>query len=88
MSILVWIIVGAIAGWIASIITGRNRGQGLFGDIIIGMIGSVIGGALLILFQTGTLDFTLAFTSFNLTSILVSTIGAIVLLFLLKLLKI
>ena len=88
MSILVWIIVGAIAGWIASLIAGRNRSQGLLGDIVVGMIGSIVGGALYTLVQTGTLDFTLAFTSFNWISIIVSTVGAIVLLFLLRLLKI
>ena len=88
MSFLVWIIVGAIAGWLASLVAGRNRNQGLLGDIVIGMIGSVVGGGLYTLFQTGTFDFTLAFTSFNITSILISTLGAIVLLFLLKVLKI
>jgi len=88
MSFIVWIIVGAIAGWIASIIAGRNRNQGLLGNIIIGMIGSIVGGALYTLFQTGTLDLTLAFTGFNWISILVSTIGAIVFLFILKLLRI
>lgn len=82
MTIIIWIIVGAIAGWIASLLVGAS--QGLISDIIVGMIGSIIGGALVILLQGGGLDFTTAFTGFNLTSVLVSTLGAVVLLLLVK----
>ncbi len=87
MSLIVWIIVGAIAGWIASIIVGTNAQQGLISDIIVGMIGSVVGGALVIFLQTGTLDLNTAFTGFNLVSILVSILGAVVLLAMVKALR-
>jgi uncharacterized membrane protein YeaQ/YmgE (transglycosylase-associated protein family) len=83
MSIIIWIIVGALAGWLASLLTGSKGG--LVRDIVVGMIGSLIGGLLYNLLQYGNLDLTLAFTTFNLVSIIVSTLGAIVLIVLLKL---
>jgi uncharacterized membrane protein YeaQ/YmgE (transglycosylase-associated protein family) len=43
MHILVWIISGIIAGWLAGLIV-RGRGYGLLGDLIIGLLGGVIGG--------------------------------------------
>lgn len=47
MGILLWIIFGAIAGWIASMIMGTNARQGLVGDILLGIVGAVIGGFLM-----------------------------------------
>jgi uncharacterized membrane protein YeaQ/YmgE (transglycosylase-associated protein family) len=46
-AILVWVIVGAIAGWLASLLIGANRSQGLLADIVIGIVGGVLGGFLL-----------------------------------------
>lgn len=85
MSFLIWIIVGAIAGWVASKIT--NSQEGLVGDIIVGMVGSILGGIIIELFSGNGLDITRAFTSFNLASILVSILGATVLLLVLKAFK-
>lgn len=82
--ILLWILTGAIAGWLASLITGNEKG-GCATAIVVGMLGSLIGGAIEVFLRTGRLDITLAFTDFNLTSILVSTIGAVILLGLLNL---
>jgi uncharacterized membrane protein YeaQ/YmgE (transglycosylase-associated protein family) len=45
LSIILWLIVGAIAGWIAGELM-RGRGFGLIGNIIIGIVGAVIGGLL------------------------------------------
>ena len=45
-SIIIWLIVGAIAGWLAGMV-GRGGGFGLIGDIIVGIIGAVIAGWLL-----------------------------------------
>jgi len=50
---IVWIVVGAVAGWIASIIMGRNAQQGLLLNIIVGVIGAAIGGWLVGLFGMG-----------------------------------
>ena len=46
-ALVVWIIVGALAGWLASIVVGTNRSQGLLADIIVGVIGGLLGGFLL-----------------------------------------
>ncbi|MDO8672602.1 MAG: GlsB/YeaQ/YmgE family stress response membrane protein [Dehalococcoidia bacterium] len=71
MTILVWIIVGLIAGFIASHLMGAG-GYGIFGDIIVGMIGAVVGGWLLAwLLGIGV-------TGLNLESIFVSVVGAII----------
>ena len=81
MGILTWIIVGGIAGFLASVIQGR--GYGLIGSIIIGIVGALLGGWL------STQIFNLPYTvsGFNLTSVLVATAGAVVILFVLGLLK-
>lgn len=76
MGILLWIIFGAIAGWIASLITKSNTGLVL--DIVIGIIGAIIGGWIMsALGSTGT-------TGFNLWSFLVAILGAVVLLVIVK----
>ncbi|MFO7951457.1 MAG: GlsB/YeaQ/YmgE family stress response membrane protein [Bacillota bacterium] len=75
MGILAWIVVGAIAGWLANLIIGG--GGGLLGSIIIGVIGALVGGWLF----TSILGLPYDVTGINLTSILVATTGAIVVLF-------
>ena len=76
MSIIGWVIMGALAGWVASLIVGTNQRQGCITDIIVGIVGALIGGFLVGLI-TGQ-DFI---QQFNLTTFLVATLGAIVLLF-------
>jgi uncharacterized membrane protein YeaQ/YmgE (transglycosylase-associated protein family) len=44
MNWIVWIIFGALAGWIASIITGKNRKMGAIANIVVGIVGAFIGG--------------------------------------------
>jgi uncharacterized membrane protein YeaQ/YmgE (transglycosylase-associated protein family) len=46
MSIIGWIILGGLAGWIASMLTGRNDRQGCLMNIIVGVVGAAIGGAI------------------------------------------
>lgn len=75
MGILSWIIFGALAGWVASIIMGTNRRQGCLGNIIIGVLGALIGGFVM-QFITGR-HFNIAW---DLTSFLVAVAGAAVLL--------
>jgi uncharacterized membrane protein YeaQ/YmgE (transglycosylase-associated protein family) len=73
MSILAWIILGLIAGFIASKIF-QGSGQGLLMDIVLGIVGAVVGGYLFsALGATGV-------TGFNLWSMFVAVIGAIVVL--------
>ncbi len=73
MSIIAWIVVGLIAGWLAGLIM-KGGGYGLIGDIIIGIIGAIIGG-----FVAGMLLGGDYVTGINLPTIIVSVLGAIIL---------
>jgi len=77
MNIILWIVFGAIAGWIASMIMGKDAQMGALANIIVGIVGAVIGGFLMtnVFGAPGV-------TGFNLTSMIVAIIGAVVLLFL------
>jgi uncharacterized membrane protein YeaQ/YmgE (transglycosylase-associated protein family) len=70
MSILAWIVVGIIAGWLAERITGRSHG--LLLNLIVGIIGAFIGG----LIFSGLLGFSYS-EGLNLASIAVATVGAV-----------
>ena len=81
MGIILWIIFGALVGWIASLIMGTDPQQGLVINIVVGIIGAIIGGWLMSFFgHTGV-------TGFNLYSFLVAILGAIVLIFIVKALR-
>lgn len=73
MNILLWVLLGIIAGWLASVIMKTNASQGVIGDIVMGVLGAVVGGMLFNLFGAPGV------TGINLYSIMVATIGAIVL---------
>ena len=75
MNYLVWIIFGAIAGWIASIVMGRNKKMGAIANIVVGIIGAFIGGFIMDFFGAQGV------TGFNLPSLIVAIVGAVVLLF-------
>lgn len=78
MGIILWIIFGALAGWIASIIMKTNDQQGPLLNIIVGIIGAVLGGFVMNLFgQSGV-------SGFNLYSLIVAIVGAIILLAIVK----
>ncbi len=74
MGFIGWIIIGALAGWIASMFTGINRRMGCFMNIIVGVFGGFIGGFLMNLAGGDGI------TGFNFWSLFVATIGAVVLL--------
>jgi uncharacterized membrane protein YeaQ/YmgE (transglycosylase-associated protein family) len=82
MSILAWIVVGLIAGWLAGQVM-RGGGYGLLGDIIVGVVGGLLGGWI----ATSLLHIGATVNGFNLESILVAFVGAIILLVLLRLLS-
>jgi len=82
MNWLVWIIFGALAGWIASMIMGKNAQMGALANIVVGIVGAVIGGFLM----TNVFG-AQGVTGFNITSLIVAIIGAIVLLFLVGLIR-
>lgn len=77
MGLVAWIIVGLVAGWLAGQIM-KGSGYGLLGDLIIGLIGAVIGGWLFGLVASA------AEPSGLLGSIVVATIGAVVLIFVVR----
>jgi uncharacterized membrane protein YeaQ/YmgE (transglycosylase-associated protein family) len=81
LNIILWILFGALAGWIASMIMGRNAGMGALANIIVGIIGAFLGGIIM-----NALGFGAA-TGFNLYSLVVAVLGAIVLLFLVGLFR-
>jgi len=73
MSILAFVILGLIAGWIASVVMGTNSSQGPLMDIVLGIIGAFAGGLIFNLFgQPGA-------TGLDLYSIIVAAVGAIAL---------
>ena len=78
-SLIAWIIIGALAGWIASMIMGTNRQQGLLTDIIVGIIGAFIGGFVLDLLNIGAPN-----GGFNIASLLTAVLGAVILLFIMR----
>jgi len=76
MGILLWILFGALAGWIASMLTGSSGG--LLWDIIIGILGAVIGGWIMSALNSTPV------TGFNIYSLLVAVLGASVLILILR----
>ena len=81
MGIILWIIFGAIAGWIASVVMKTNSSQGPMTDIVMGIIGAVVGGFLMgLVGQSGV-------TGFNLYSLIVAVIGAVVVIYVGRILR-
>ena len=68
MSLIGWIVLGGIAGWLASIITGRNDRMGCITNILAGVVGGVVGGWLFSFFGGSGV------TGFNLMSLLVAVV--------------
>jgi len=78
MSIILFVIMGALAGWIASMIAGTNAEQGVLGNIIVGVLGAFLGGMIAnALFGQGL-------SGFDLRSFLIALAGSTVLLFIYK----
>jgi uncharacterized membrane protein YeaQ/YmgE (transglycosylase-associated protein family) len=74
MSIIAWVIFGALAGWIASLVMNTDEQQGGLANIAVGIIGAIIGGYLS-RFVGGS-----GVTGFNIGSLLIAVLGAVVLL--------
>jgi uncharacterized membrane protein YeaQ/YmgE (transglycosylase-associated protein family) len=72
IGIIVWLVVGGIIGWLASIIMRTDAQQGLLMNIIVGIVGAFLAG---LIFGGGSIN-----QDINLTSVLVSLVGAVVLL--------
>jgi uncharacterized membrane protein YeaQ/YmgE (transglycosylase-associated protein family) len=84
MNFIVWLVVGGIIGWIASLIMKTDAQQGLFLNIVVGIVGALLGGWLISpLVGEGTVNQG----DFSLGGLLVSLAGAIILLFLVNLIR-
>ena len=78
MGILAWIILGGVAGWLASIIMKTDASQGIFLNILVGVVGAFLGGfAFSLLGGEGV-------TGFNFYSLLVALVGSVLLLWIVK----
>lgn len=78
MNILIWILFGAIVGWIASLIMSTDQEQGMVMNILVGIGGALVGGYLARLLGLGSVD------GFDITSLLIAIVGAVVILAVLK----
>ena len=78
MNILIWILFGAIVGWIASLIMSTDEEQGMVMNILVGIGGALVGGYLARLLGLGSVD------GFDITSLLIAIVGAVVILAVLK----
>ena len=75
MGIILWIVFGGLAGWIASIIMKTNSTQNTLKDIMMGIIGAIVGGFLMgLIGQSGV-------NGFNIYSFIVAIIGAIIVIY-------
>lgn len=84
MNFIIWIVLGGIIGWLASLVMKTDAEQGMILNVVVGIIGALLGGWLLApLFGTGTINQN----DFSLGSLLVSFLGAIVLLMIVNLLR-
>jgi uncharacterized membrane protein YeaQ/YmgE (transglycosylase-associated protein family) len=73
MGILSWLVVGAIAGWLAGLLVKGDESFGVIGHIVLGIVGAVIGG-----FVAGALTGGDYISGINVTTIVVATVGAII----------
>ena len=78
LEVLAWILFGALAGWIASLIMKTDAEQGAVANVLIGVLGAIIGGFLMRLLGGSGV------TGFNVGSLLVAVLGAVVLLAVVK----
>lgn len=81
LEILLWIVFGGIVGWIASIVAGTNREQGAIANIILGIMGALLGGFIARSFGSEGVS------GFNLTSFVVAIFGAVILTWLTKFMR-
>ena len=82
MGILTWIIIGGLAGWVASMIMKTDAQQGVVANVVVGIIGALIGGWLMSALGGGS-----DVMSFSIQSFLVALLGSVVLLGILKMVR-
>lgn len=80
MSLIIWLVIGGVIGWLASIIMRTDAQQGIFLNIIVGIVGAFIGG---LLFTGGSINNA----PLTIYSFLVSLVGAVILLAIVNLVR-
>ena len=84
MNLVVWLVVGGVIGWIASLIMKTDAQQGIVMNVIVGIVGALLGGWLISpLVGAGTLNQG----DFSVMGLLVSLVGAIILLFIVNMIR-
>jgi uncharacterized membrane protein YeaQ/YmgE (transglycosylase-associated protein family) len=84
MNFIIWLVVGGLIGWVASMIMRTDAQQGIILNVVVGIIGALLGGWLLApLFGTGTINQN----DFSLSGLLVSLLGAVILLAIVNLIR-
>ena len=78
MNFIIWLIVGGIVGWLASLLMRTDGQQGILLNIVVGIVGAFLGGLLFRMFGASGV------TGFNLWSLVVALVGAVVLLAIVK----
>jgi uncharacterized membrane protein YeaQ/YmgE (transglycosylase-associated protein family) len=77
MNLIIWLVVGGVLGWLASVVMRTDNQQGIILNVIVGIVGAMLGGwALSPLFGTGTINQS----DFSIPALLVSFLGAVILL--------
>ena len=77
MNFIIWLVIGGLIGWVASIVMKTNAQQGIFLNVVVGIVGAMLGGWFLApLFGTGTINSN----DFSVASLAVSLLGAVILL--------
>ena len=75
MGLISWLVVGAIAGYLAGLLVKGDEGMGVIGKIVLGIVGGLVGGFLFGLLVPGTRDFV---NGINIETIITATIGAVI----------
>ena len=83
MGIIIWLIIGGVVGWLASLIMKTDGQQGIILNVVVGIVGAVLAGW----FISPNVGVETINQSVNIGSIVVSLIGAVILLFIVKLLR-
>ena len=81
MDIIAFLVLGGVAGWLASMIMGTDASQGIVANVVVGIVGALIGGLVFNAFGSSGV------TGFNLYSLLVASLGAVLSLWVLRLVR-
>lgn len=84
MNLIIWLVVGGIIGWVASLIMKTDAQQGVFLNVVVGIVGALLGGWLLSPMLGSA---TVNEGDFSMSGLLVSLVGAIILLFVVNLIR-